>query len=82
MEDHIKTLEEELIHLSNNWVQPNDLEFHSELQRQVVIYSEKIRSLESKLEEKEKELRVERVDTDLKRKRESSLIEEGFQRYF
>lgn len=81
MEDHIKSLEEELIHLSNNTVKTNELEFNSELQRQIVIYSEKIRNLESKLEEKENELREERVDTDLKRKRENNLIEEGFKRY-
>ena len=81
MEDHIKALESELAHQENKISsKPIDFEFKNELERQVVIYSEKIRSLESKLEEKEKELRDERVDTDLKRKRESNLIEEGFQR--
>lgn len=53
-------------------------EENEEPQDQLQIYAEKIRSLEAKLEEKEKDLRHERLDADLKFKEEIKIIEEGF----
>ena len=43
-------------------------------------YSNRILSLETKLQQKEQELREERVDTEIKLKKELRIIEEGYER--
>jgi len=48
-----------------------------EIQKQLSAYAEKIRSLEEKLQQREEELRDERIDSDQRAKEEINLIKEG-----
>lgn len=81
-EHQIRELQNEITELNNiKRTKSYEEDGHKdEMQLKLYTYSEKIRTLERRLEEKEQELKDERIDIDQSAKQEIELIREGLER--
>lgn len=82
MEEQIAELQQQLAKYkhSRNSSRYSDSEHKDDIQKQLAVYSDKILSLETKLQQKDQELRDERVESDHKLNKEVRLLEDGFKR--